>query len=142
MKQAKTVLVVEPPDESVASKYLLAITRPGNITAGPSLIFVAADGLRRCPDDASSMEALRGEEVVARFPSGLPYLLIERRATRFVSQVAIAKYEKRITDAIKKIYGSEIVDAGELAAILSGRKRRAAGEEAEEDTRPVPGQYV
>jgi len=137
MKAAKTVLIVEPPDEGVASKYLLAVTRPGNITAGPSLIFIAADALRRCPDDEHSMEALRASEIVARFPATLPYLLIERGATRFVSQVQIAKYEKSVGDRIRKLYGGELVQLGDATALLlreagSGHKHGQKEAEVEE----------
>ena len=145
MKAAKTVLIVEPPGEGVQSKYLLAVTRPGNIAAGPSLIFIAADDLRRCPEDEHSMEALRASEIVARFPATLPYLLIERGATRFVSQVQIAKYEKSVGDRIRKLYGGELVQLGDTTALLlSGHKHGGAKQEAAEaeDTRPVPGQYV
>lgn len=143
MKAKPTVLVVEPPAPSVAGKYLLAVTRPGNIAAGPSLIFVAADEMRKCGTDEHALEALRAGDVVARFPTTLPYLLIERGATRFVTQVAIAKYEKALSDRIRKIYGGQILTVDEAAALLGGHVHKHGKEgEPEEDTRPMPGQYA
>ena len=140
----KTILVVEPPGETVASKYLLAVTRPGNVTAGPSLIFLGVDRLDRCSTDNHALEAWRGTEMVAKFPDSLGYILVERGITRFVSMVQIARYEKAVNEQIRKVVGKDalVVDMGEVAALLEAHKGHRGDSKPPEDTRPSPGQYV
>lgn len=141
----KTILVVEPPGETVAGKYLLAVTRPGNVTAGPSLIFMGVDRLDRCSTDKHALEAWRGLEMVAKFPDSLGYILVERGITRFVSMVQIARYEKAVNEQIRKVVGKDalVVDMGEVAALLEAHKgHREKAPPPPEDTRPMPGQYA
>ena len=115
---------------------------------GRSVLFTAVDKLEHCG------EFIRGwltislgsspPELMVEFPNNTPYLLMDRRNTRFVTVVEALRYEKMQSDILSKVFGEgdhvhvvSQMTPEELAKLVESQ-RGGNGP----DDRQIPGQYL
>ena len=82
-------------------------------------------------------------ELMVEFPNNTPYLLMDRRNTRFVTVVEALRYEKMQSDILAKVFGEgdhvhvvSQMTPEELAKLVESQKGNGP------DDRPMPGQYM
>ena len=110
---------------------------------GRSVLFTTVDKLEHCGEFIRGWLDSSPPQLMVEFPNNTPYLLMDRRNTRFVTVVEALRYEKMQSDILSKVFGEgdhvhvvSQMTPEELAKLVESQRGNGP------DDRQIPGQYL